>query len=402
MATNKFEQGVSLVTTSRTTTSTTYTVTEDRKPIWRYDSSVFDAVTAIYLELNGRVTNPATGTIGLHDDSGTIVTGAEAVTTQAGTPNSRTRSGDIKANLTTGTDYHIKYKTSTDTLTVDSAKIIIIHNGGVTKTEINIELGERLNVTTTYAEPTNYATWLYTAAEYEPAPTAYFEATLKPSNAARTVYAQLYDVTAGAAVAGSEVTHTGDTVTTRKRSAAITLVDGHSYRPQVKGDSGSSEDVTCTRLLIQQSGSLVKTTVYFPILNSSTANTGASYTNQDREMLFDGSSNWSVSSALYYYEANIKVSVGVETGYYQLYNETDTAQIGEVTTTATVSTRVRTASLTMPSDDGNSLDGGRKSSGASEIVSSSRAYLIAILSLNVDAATAVKDLIMGGIIPFAR
>ena len=384
-ATTAFVQGVSMITTTRSTTSTTYTVTEDRKPIWHYDAAAFSNVSAVYIELNGRVDATATGSVGLHNNAGTLVTGAEATATQVGALNSRTRSGDILANLVDGTDYYIKYKTTASTFRVDSVKIIIVQSGAITATETSIEMGERLNATATYANPTSYAEFVYTAAEYDGTVTILFEATLKPSNSARTVYAQLYDVTGAAAVTGSEVTHTGNTTTTRKRSGAITLTDGRTYRVQVKGDSGTAEDITATRLIIQQTGTPTKTAVYFPVLNTNTSGTGTTFTNQDREMLFDASS-WIGSVKDFYYEATLKVSVGAETGSYQFYNETDAAQVGVVTSTATAFSRVRSSVLTMPTDDSNDIDGGRKVSVGAETINVSRSFLVALITYAVDVA----------------
>jgi len=102
-------------------------------------------------------------------------------------------------------------------------------------------------------------------------------------------------------------------------------------------------------------------------------------------MLYDGSTNWSVASALYYYEASLKSDDGTKTVYYQFYNETDTTQIGEVSTVSTSYVRLRTGSLTMPSDDGNEIDGGRKGSGAFFNATATRSFFIAVLTLNTDA-----------------
>jgi hypothetical protein len=68
--------------------------------------------------------------------------------------------------------------------------------------------------------------FLYTAANWGCPRTWYFETTMyAPVGTAR---AKLYDLTAAADVANSEIT-TGSVTKTRVRSAAITLVDGHAY-----------------------------------------------------------------------------------------------------------------------------------------------------------------------------
>jgi hypothetical protein len=67
--------------------------------------------------------------------------------------------------------------------------------------------------------------FLFTDANWD-ARTWYFEATMRRQ--AGTAQAKLYDITAGADVANSEITTVSGTMT-RVRSAAITLVDGHEY-----------------------------------------------------------------------------------------------------------------------------------------------------------------------------
>lgn len=78
---------------------------------------------------------------------------------------------------------------------------------------------------------------LFTASKWS-ATSFYFEVTMKAI--VGTYRARLYDVTASAAVVGSEVTTT-ETSPTRVRSGAISLVDGNEHRAQfgsVPGDSG--------------------------------------------------------------------------------------------------------------------------------------------------------------------
>ncbi len=72
--------------------------------------------------------------------------------------------------------------------------------------------------------------FLYTAANWSPTPTWYFEATLKASTG--TANARLYDLTSSAEVTNSAISTT-NTTDTRVRSAAITLVDGREYEAQL-------------------------------------------------------------------------------------------------------------------------------------------------------------------------
>lgn len=78
---------------------------------------------------------------------------------------------------------------------------------------------------------------LFTAANWSPDRAIVFEASIRAT--AGTARARLFDVTAAAAVANSEVTTTSSSMT-RLRSAAITLVDGNEYRMQTGKAVGST------------------------------------------------------------------------------------------------------------------------------------------------------------------
>jgi len=78
--------------------------------------------------------------------------------------------------------------------------------------------------------------FLYTAANWVGA-TFYHEVYMKATSG--TVYARVYDTTSLAEVANSEVS-TAETSSTRLRSSAITLTDGHIYMLQT-GTTGAGE-----------------------------------------------------------------------------------------------------------------------------------------------------------------
>lgn len=78
--------------------------------------------------------------------------------------------------------------------------------------------------------------FLYTAANWLGA-AFYHEAYMKATSG--TVYARIYDVTAAAEVASSEIS-TAETSSTRLRSLAITLTDTHVYMLQT-GTTGAGE-----------------------------------------------------------------------------------------------------------------------------------------------------------------
>lgn len=89
--------------------------------------------------------------------------------------------------------------------------------------------------------------WLYTAANWA-ARSWYFEATFRSLAGGATSRAKLYDITAAADVANSEVTSTSATIS-RQRSAALTLVDGHEYEARFGSGGGFSAAGLGARLL---------------------------------------------------------------------------------------------------------------------------------------------------------
>lgn len=372
----KWLKSVTLLNVTRTTTSASYTHTADRNPVYFYDQDVYDQLSAIYFTATMRAASGDTAYMILSEidpSAGTSdITGSEVSTTS--TVNVVVSSGDIKANIADGTDWlRARWKRSgSGTASFDRAMINFLQDGAVTKTETIIEIGEDNNVPgTSYSAPTDYYLFLYEAARW-PDATFYYQAALHPNSSGNTAYSQLYDVTAGAAVSGSEVSHTGDTNTTRKRSSAITLVDGHVYRMDVKGSS-TSEDVAAGEIVIHQSGTLGSTDIYIPILNTTTSGTGSSYAYQDRYYDFDAA-DFVGDTKTAKFEATLKSSSG-NTAYYNLNNDTDATELAVVSTTDTSYARVRDDTVTLPTDDNNTLNSGRKidTSGTVSVV---RAFLI--------------------------
>ena len=79
--------------------------------------------------------------------------------------------------------------------------------------------------------------FLFTASEWAAAVMFHVEATYRATTG--TVRIRLFDLTAGAEVASSEVSTSSSTLA-RARSSAMTLVDGHEYRLQVGVDTGAA------------------------------------------------------------------------------------------------------------------------------------------------------------------
>lgn len=89
--------------------------------------------------------------------------------------------------------------------------------------------------------------WLYTAANWA-ARSWYLEATFRSLAGGATSRVKLYDLTAAADVASSEVTSMSATIS-RQRSSALSLVDGHEYEVQFGSGGGFSAAGRGARLL---------------------------------------------------------------------------------------------------------------------------------------------------------
>lgn len=392
--TGTFLKYISLLNFVRTSTSGTYAFTADREPIWHYLSADYDGHTIKYSVVM-RATSGDTSAMILSDVASTDVTGSELTTTS--TVNVVVTSGDLTANLTNNTDYRARWKRSAGTAGTSSfdGAYIVIPQTNPTKTVTVIELGEDNNVpSTSYSAPSDGAIWKYDASMFDGTVAVYLEADLHCNGSGDTTYCALYDITASAQVSSSEVSHTGNTTTTLKTSGAITLVDGHEYRLDIKG-SATSDDVASGKIIIKQTGTITKTACYIPILNTISSGTETSYTAQNRLFTFNNT-DFSATTCNFYYEATLKVSAN--TGYSQLYNVTDSAEIGAVSTASTSYARVRSTALSMPVDTGNILGNYRKID-TSGTVSHTRSFLIAEI---ISTTTSVKDIIGSGFIPFAR
>lgn len=89
--------------------------------------------------------------------------------------------------------------------------------------------------------------WLYTAANWA-ARSWYFEATFRSLAGGAISRAKLYDLTAAADVADSELMSTSATIS-RQRSVALTLVNGHEYEARFGSGGGISAAGRGARLL---------------------------------------------------------------------------------------------------------------------------------------------------------
>lgn len=378
----KFVKAFNLLNVTRGSTSPAYAHTTDRMPIYYYDADDYDQVSGIFFtaSLSAGTGGGNVAYMELYNfTDSTSVTGSEISTTS--TTLVSVTSGDIEVNMTTAKEYLTRWKqddgaggTPSNNCSFNKATILIKQDGAITKTRTDIELGEDNDVpSTSYTAPTNYGIFLFESARFDGTVTVYLEAVLRCQSSGDTTYGALYDITAAAQVSSSEVSHTGNTTKTRKRSGAITLVDGHEYRPDIKG-TATNDDVASVSIIIKQTGTPTKTDCYIPILNTSSSGTGSTYAYQNRYLDFDDS-DYDGDTKTFKYEATLNSSAG-NTAYYNLYNDTDTTELAVVTATSATYVRSRDDTVTMPTDDNNVLNSGRKIDTAGT-VSAGRSFLIA-------------------------
>jgi hypothetical protein len=235
---------------------------------YRWDSSKFSGTPAVYFEAtikNSNASRITSAELSAVSDCSTVVTGSSVTVT--GTTWSRSRSSNIFANLTTGTDYWVCIHVNiASTASIANAKIIVEQSnvGGITDFE-TVQQG--VNTLATDADSTytsqNFSNQFDPDNFYGGSFVYLYEATLKTS--AGTGYSQLYDQTAGSAISGSEVSTTS-TSYSRQRSSSLTMpASAANMDTQIKNSSTNTTSVSNSWLIIQVSGLQVPENVWLLI-----------------------------------------------------------------------------------------------------------------------------------------
>jgi hypothetical protein len=186
---------------------------------FRYTSANWDGTKTIYLDATFK-TSAGTATVGLHDSSNNLVSNSEVTTSSASYV--RVRSSAIA--LSDGTDYKVRVKTSSGTMIISDARIVIQQTGSPTKGESYIPL---LTTTTAVSgtggtfqdslhkanyDSSNWSlatqTWYHESDAYATSTTGTFE-TYNLSGAARTT--------------NSNIASLNNSTMTRYRSSALTM-----------------------------------------------------------------------------------------------------------------------------------------------------------------------------------
>jgi hypothetical protein len=200
---------------------------------------------------------------------------------------------------------------------------------------------------TSYAFPQYAPAYLYTAADWNPAPTIYFEAVLAMTAGGGTAYAELYNNTDGATVSSSELTSTSATAE-RLRSGALTLTTAKDYKVRIKSSAGTvTARIYAARLIFVQTGTIVATETVWDFGGEDTT-TGTSYADTAQHGRYYHDTNFLDGTVATYFEANISPSVSGSTARAQLHDGTSAVTSSEVTLTGTTTdTRVRSSAITL-------------------------------------------------------
>jgi len=167
------------------------------------------------------------------------------------------------------------------------------------------------------------------------------------ANTSNTVYAELYNLTDGTSVSGSELSTTS-TQATRLKSSEITLTSGKEYvvRTKTSSTDNLAHYLSGAKIILDQSDAngISALEIMYPISTYVFTDSDTTYSGASRYKL-NSSPNILGANSAYYFEATLKTSGG--TGYAKIYDVTATASItnSEITTASTTFTRVRSGDL---------------------------------------------------------
>ena len=182
----------------------------------------------------------------------------------------------------------------------------------------------------------------------------YFYVTLKTSSSLYTAYAILYDVTAGATVANTELTTTSTNPINLRKTVAFTLTDGHEYRVAIKRSGTATTTLKAAQIMIKQAvdPSNVQNMASYHCIAMTDSTTSTSYGTPTYEPRVRYDADAFDGTVATYFEATLKTSGSLVTdvAYAQLYDVTTAAAVAnsEVSVDGTVGKAlVRSSAITL-------------------------------------------------------
>jgi hypothetical protein len=388
----------------------TYTPTDNSLGLIRWEASKYPGAL-VYLEAIIRATY-GNANAALYSSDGTVVPGSTA--SLSSTSFGRARSGAINlSNLSDGTSYTVRSSGSggsNHTAFIKAARLIIIQSDPtkIAETQTQIEVGDSEKQTNNApTQLTNKKIYYYDSSKFSPAPTAYFEASLRNSQPTieqqinitgrehsvvangtytptdnslglirweaskypgalvyleaiiRATYgnanAALYS-SDGTVVPGSTAS-LSSTSFGRARSGAINLSnlsDGTSYTVRSSGSGGSNHTafIKAARLIIIQSDptKIAETQTQIEVGNNETTTNTAYIPLTNKKIYYYDSSKFSPFPTVYF-EASLSNDTAGETAYAALYENdsscTNMVSGSEVSITGTAWGLSRSAAVTV-------------------------------------------------------
>jgi len=332
----------------------------------------------------------------LHDSSGTQVVEVSLFAQTSFTrvrSNSITLTDDtdytVRARRTGG-------NADADTVFIKAARIIVVQSDsdGISDTETQIEIGnvERQS-SSTATQITDSPIYRYDSTQFSPTPTAYFEATIRSTDptieqqiniidqeftttsttyvptdnslglvhwdgtkysdetvyfeavfrgssggGSPTFFAALFD-SGGTEVSGSEVSAFAQTSYLRVRSGAITLTDGTDYTVRIHRNNDTDTLIKAARLIVVQTNTtnITDTRTQVEVGNNQTGFTNTTYSALTDEKIYrydqDQFAATPEASGDVEFHATLKIDDSADTVYAQLWNNTNSTQVAEITHT---------------------------------------------------------------------
>jgi hypothetical protein len=276
-----------------------------------WDDDLYSGTLQIFFEATINNGSGEITTAGLHDAAGNLVSGSEVTHNNA--TYTLVRSSAI--TLTDDTQFTVRIKgANSSNARIVGARLIIIQSDSrwITKTETHACIGHGgpLTANANYQVPQPFTQHEYSASQWDPAPTIYFEATLENDTPGETIYAALYTgnnprCDATNQVSGSEISVTG-TTWSRVRSGAITLTSGEDYYACYKTTVSAAKIANAKIIFVQSDPQGIASTASYHMFNLAQLINGTStFVNADRKIVFTPS-NFTGGVKANYFEAVLR------------------------------------------------------------------------------------------------
>ena len=313
---------------------------------WQYNLADWPAGTQFALELVGGSNNASGAVIAqLYDVTGNAFVGPTVTLSGSGYATGYSNPVLLSTTLTDGHIYEVGVWSNNASYTAYFLRGSVLLYTPITslaskKTYLPIAANNYFT-NTTYSNFGGY-TFIHDASKWDGSPTYQFQATLYQGSTGGTTYLQLYDLTAGAAVAGSQLSTSAAQTVQQFVSGNITLVDGHSYGVQAytsayDGTNGSLFDTP--KIIVTQTNP-TKWRNQLPLSGASWTTTSTSGGNNP-EYRYIAASRWNSAKTLgWTFDGYLSTQTAGNTAYMQPSNLTDGLQGTVLSSTTTTETHL--------------------------------------------------------------